>query len=78
MEKKAKICIPVAAILAVLGGSWGFDFSQTTTTISDIDTTINEGDINVDISLDDLREICDSGIVPEKYQGACDLLDLLP
>lgn len=76
MGKKQKVGICVATLLAVLGGSWAFDFSQTT--ISDIDTTINEGDLNIDIDIADLREICDSGLVPEKYQGACDLLDLLP
>ena len=86
MVSKSKITI-ILAVIATIGSilgvgegtSWTFDWSTTTiTTISDDDvTTINEGDINVDIDLEDIREICASEIVPKKYQGACDLLEFI-
>ena len=78
MSKKTKVGIPIAVltiIAGIAGGSYAFDFSTTTsTTISDDDTTITNLDIDVNV----LKEICRSGSIPEKYQGACDVLELLP
>jgi len=78
MNRKTKVGIPLAVltiIAGIAGGSYAFDFSTTTTTtISDDDITIT----NLDISIDALKQICRDVEIPEQYQGACDILELLP
>jgi len=74
-KKKAGVGI-MALLVAIAGGSYAFDFSQTTTTISDDDVTNILTNLNLDLG--DLKEICNDIEIPEKYQGACDLLGALP
>lgn len=68
----------IALITALVGGGSLFTYSSVVTTnISDIDQNIfNE--LNLDIDVEELRELCRSGEIPEKYQSACSVLELLP
>ena len=75
-KKKAGIGI-MALLVAIAGGSYAFDFSQTTTIISDDDVTNILTNLNLDLDVDDLKELCAGEAIPEKYQGACDALVLL-
>jgi len=81
LNKKQGIGASLAAIaIAIAGGSYAltFDFSSTTETNISGDTNIGDTITNLDIDIGDLKEICASGIVPEKYMAACDVLELIP
>jgi len=80
MNKKKQAGVLGAILVAIAGGSYAisFDFSSTTETNISGDTNIGDVITNLDIDIDTLREICDSGIVPEEYQAACNVLDLIP
>lgn len=76
MNKKQKVGIPIAVLLAALGGSWAFDFSTTTT------TTNIEGDTEINIEQGEdycklAREACAEDLIPEKYADVCPIINLV-
>jgi len=76
MNDKQKYGI-IIAIIGIFSGGGLITYSVTTTNIVDIDQNIfNE--LNLDIDVEELRGLCDSGDIPEKYQSACSVLELIP
>lgn len=78
MKQKTKFgAVFLSIIVAVAGGSYAFDFSQTTTII-DTETTNIEGDTIFNLPSEDeiadaiLERICNLDIIPEEYQAVCE------
>jgi len=75
MDKK--IVIALISVLAAVVGTGSFiaiDMSETNITgdtITDITTNLN-------IDLEQIKEICLTEDIPKQYQAACDLLEGLP
>ena len=75
MDKK--IVGIIAIIAAIVGGGSLFTYSNTVITTITGDT-ITDITTNLNIDIDDIKEICKSEDIPKKYQAACDLIEGLP
>jgi hypothetical protein len=79
MSKKTKVGIPIAVltiIAGIAGGTYAFDFSTNTTSISG--DTINNIANDLNINVDDLRALCAGDDIDEQYESACNVLRLIP
>jgi len=76
MDKKIILAL-IGIIAAVLGGGSFITYSNIVTTTITGDT-ITDITTNLNIDIDDIRELCKSPDVPKKYQAACELLEGLP
>ena len=75
MDKK--IGAIIAIIAAIVGGGSLFTYSSMVITTITGDT-ITDITTNLNIDIDDIKEICATVEIPKKYQAACDLLEGLP
>ena len=75
MDKK--IAAIVAIIAAIVGGGSLFTYSSTVITNIQGDT-ITDITTNLNIDLEEIKEICRTEDIPQKYQAACDLIEGLP
>lgn len=80
---KVTAAVAIIGAVAALGGGSFITYQNTITNISsDDDTTItNEGDININTEGDDFCELaliaCEEDIIPEQYEAACPVLDII-
>lgn len=74
-QKGAIIIAIIAALGAATGGALTIDFSTTITDIGQIGdiNTIIQNQFGVD--LDDFKEMCNKGEVPDEFKQLCDLVD---
>ena len=74
--KKTLIGVPLAAIVAIAGGSFAFDFSQTETNITgDTNLVVNNyisDNFGVDVEV--FREMCRNDKVPDEAKVYCRLI----
>ena len=75
MDKKITAIIAIIGVL--VGGGSLFTYSNTVIT-SITGDTITDITTNLNIDIDDIKEICLTEDIPKKYQAACDLLAGLP
>jgi len=75
MDKKIAAIITIIA--ALVGGGSLFTYSSVVTTTITGDT-ITEITTNLNIPLEEIKEICLTEDIPKKYQAACDLIEGLP
>ena len=77
--KKTLIGVPLAAIVAIAGGSFAFDFSQTTSTETNIsgDTNVVVNNYiadNFGVDVNVFREMCRNDEVPDEAKVYCRLI----
>jgi len=75
MNDKQKYGI-IIAIIGIFSGGSLITYSVTTTNITDIDQNIFNK-LNLDIDVEELKQLC-KGEIPDKYQSACGILELIP